>query len=80
MDLRSERTDSIDKVFWDRFVEAIFESLDCKKSFSAKDIKKILIDKKWGLPEISSINKALNDDLRDRVVKIKKSKWIKKSN
>lgn len=46
MDLRIERTDSIDKVFWDRFVEAIFESLDCKKSFSAKDIKKILIDKK----------------------------------
>jgi hypothetical protein len=80
MDLRSDRTDRIDKVLWDRFVETIYESLDYNTPFSAKDIEKILIEKKWGLPKISSINKAINDDLKDRVVKIGKSKWIKKTN
>jgi hypothetical protein len=80
MDLISDRTDRIDKVFWDRFVEMIFESLDYKTPSSAKDIEKILINKKWGLPKISSINKAINEDLKDRVVKIGKSKWIKKAN
>jgi hypothetical protein len=79
MDLRSDRTDRIDRVFWQRFVDAIFDSLDYKKPLSEKDIEKVLIDRKWGLSKISSINKAINEDLKDKVVKIGKSKWIKKA-
>lgn len=79
MDLRSDRTDRIDKVFWQRFVDTIFDSLDYDTPLSGKDIEKILINRKWGLPKISSINKAINEDLKDKVVKIGKSKWIKKA-
>jgi hypothetical protein len=79
MDLRSDRTDIIDKVFWQRFVDTILEVLDYETPLSAKEIEKILIYKKWGLPKKSFINKAINTDLKDKVVKIGKSKWIKKA-
>lgn len=77
MDLKSDRTDRIDKVFWQRFVDTVYDSLDYERPMSSKDIEKALIDKKWGLPKISSINKAINNDLKEKVQKVGKSKWIK---
>ena len=77
MDLKSERTDRIDNVFWERFVENVYDALDYEKPMTAKDIEKALIERKWGLPKISNINKAINNELKNRVQKIGKSKWIK---
>ena len=44
---------------------------------NSKDIEKVLIEIRWGLPKISSINKAINNDLKGKVKKVGKSNWIK---
>jgi hypothetical protein len=77
MDLKSERTDRVEKIFWERFVDTIYDSLDYEKPMDAKDLEKALIQKRWGIPKISAINKAINNDLKDKVSKVGKSKWIK---
>jgi hypothetical protein len=59
----------LDKRFWDDFVLEVYKTLDDKISHSPKDIEKILLEKKWGHSKINLINKALNTDLKSKVIK-----------
>jgi hypothetical protein len=77
MTTESDRVKRYYEASWQRFVENVYEMLDSNTPMSAKEIEKKPIESRWGLPKISNINKALNNDLKGKVHKIGKSRWTK---